>query len=646
MQEKSDADCMLILKNITAIEKHFRPLPHQFSIVKMEYGFCLAGYVLLRDLVSGVFLSAAEYKDFLKSAYSCHSSSNLLNVIFTDCIIHGPANTRILSNGDLNKSPLGMCESVDFVIGIHCHEWPSIADEWIERCRPFNWPSEDQRKTIIKMGCDLVPVGVPGSEKEDLQWRISFARAERFLIRSLDIVQLKTFFLLKIIFKSKVLGKLFHEKISSYVAKTAFFWVSEEHNSMKWREGLCLKYTWLCLRKILSFVKEKCCPNYFMKECNILHKKLNDNEKVLICGVLENFTREQQFANNIKNNPKISQIKNWFSGKIPAVKKLIKSKWVSDMIEQFTQRIIEEALGYQTTLFTHESGNSNWKDAVEELSSFLRNVRGEQSAIYLCNPSAQKLIIRLLLCAQIRLMNVLICHGFASPEKRFSMITNFCLFPDLRTEAIGVNEIVQIAHVYFTNSFYESTLQILSPMLGEVKVCPMMYNPVRTVQSVIHSVFCFFFLNMANTSLNSLRRPFCSLSFHKLEESILTDHLRLEINSYKLDCERSGTFEFELYVLVSPLVYAYYMKYKCCRLLGRNKDSCVALRELETQVFNGNIHMYHHLNLLGCSLYESGHYEEALKTFASSYKQRNSRHSVLFHICILLLKCFKNRSHP
>jgi hypothetical protein len=97
-----------------------------------------------------------------------HQISNDMHKMVTNNLIHGPANMFVFSVGDTFNSPLGFLESMDMVIGIHCHEWLSIADEWIERCRTFDWPSGDQRANVIEMGCDLVPVGVPGSEI----WRI------------------------------------------------------------------------------------------------------------------------------------------------------------------------------------------------------------------------------------------------------------------------------------------------------------------------------------------------------------------------------------------------------------------------------------------------------------------------------------------
>lgn len=132
------------------------------------------------------------------------------------------------------------------------------------------------------------------------------------------------------------------------------------------------------------------------------------------------------------------------------------------------------------------------------------------------------------------------------------------------------------------------------------------------------------------------------------EESILTKHLRIEIVSaelgYEIDVEsgKSESLECLYHVNVHPLVYAYYMKYKCCRYMERNIDSCRALRELEGQVLDITEHEYYNLNLLGCSLYETGNFEKAMKIFALAYKKRVYRISVFYHVGILLRRCFKD----
>lgn len=124
-QEKSDVDGMFILKNTIAVERHFTLQPHQVDIVKLEHGYCLPGYVLLRNLNGNLdtcsFHSAADYKGINIDSVR-HSISNTTGTMFTGSLIHGPANMFVFSARDIFNSPFGYLESMDLVIGIHCHE--------------------------------------------------------------------------------------------------------------------------------------------------------------------------------------------------------------------------------------------------------------------------------------------------------------------------------------------------------------------------------------------------------------------------------------------------------------------------------------------------------------------------------------------
>lgn len=113
------------------------------------------------------------------------------------------------------------------------------------------------------MGCDFVLIGVIGIYMEK-EWRILLVRVERYFMYILNLVQLKIFVFLKIIFKNGIFGERFYDKISSYVVKIVFFWIFEEYNGDQWEDRNCLIYFWLCLRKLCYFVIEGFCLNYFI----------------------------------------------------------------------------------------------------------------------------------------------------------------------------------------------------------------------------------------------------------------------------------------------------------------------------------------------------------------------------------------------
>lgn len=57
---------------------------------------------------------------------------------------------------------------------------------------------------VLKHGVLFVPFGVTGSPTEHLEWRISFAVAEKLLINTFTYTQLIRYALLKIILKDGI----------------------------------------------------------------------------------------------------------------------------------------------------------------------------------------------------------------------------------------------------------------------------------------------------------------------------------------------------------------------------------------------------------------------------------------------------------
>ena len=90
----------------------------------------------------------------------------------------------------------------DQVPSIHCAFWPSVASEWAQRLRCFQWPTSQVISTILDFGFHLVPVGHPQSETKLMEWRISFSVAERTLVWSFNHVQMQCYAVMKIILKA------------------------------------------------------------------------------------------------------------------------------------------------------------------------------------------------------------------------------------------------------------------------------------------------------------------------------------------------------------------------------------------------------------------------------------------------------------
>lgn len=648
-KKEFDIDVMGSLLETVAIERQH---DGNVNVLKLESSKLHPGYALLRILGSDTstnddrYLSSQKIRNRDKSCIRDADFGGLLSSFGgIPCLLHGPAFTFDISRRNYQESAVGYATSLDLVLGIRCDEWPSVADEWIERKRS-GWPSGTMIAEAVKMGCDLVPIGPAGNSMEDEEWRISLVRAERHLVHTLNSAQLKTLVLLKIIFKYGVFGEIFHKRISSYVAKTAFFFTSEENNGDQWEDRHCIHYLSLCLRQLLYFVANLFCPNYFIRDCNVLRQKLNDLEKQNFIDTLDNFITKDNFKEKILSLLKTSGPPTTFVGWLSYVN-FFKNVQFLRFLKSGVDREIQENLGRDLLMFLSSPTAKNFRSSIDELLFLLRSFRKSSltSNDNTDNIAFQDFFISCLTCAQLRLVNAAIFRNELTENERFDILHRLLSNANLKTQTLCAAEITQIAHVFFTNALYKNALHLIIPMLEEFKkVQDIGLKGIR----LSLKLFCYTFFNKNDVPLASLRRPVCDISFFSLEESILTEHLRLEIVLAELGYGmavwfgQSKSFAYHYHVNVHSLVYAYYMKYKCCLYMGRNIDSFRALQELEDQVLENTEHEYFNLNLLGCSVLESGNFEKAMKIFALAYRKRDNRISVYYHVGILLRRCFKD----
>lgn len=648
-KEECDIDVMGSLLETVAIERQH---DGNVNVLKLESSKLHPGYALLRILGSDTstnddrYLSSQKIRNRDKRCIRDADFGGLLSSFGgIPCLLHGPAFTFDISRRNYQEPAFGYATSLDLVFSIRCYEWPSVADEWIERKRS-GWPSGTMIAEAVKMGCDLVPIGPAGNSMEDEEWRISLVRAERHFVHTLNSAQLKTLVLLKIIFKYGVFGEIFHKRISSYVAKTAFFWTSEEKNGDQWEDRHCIHYLSLCLRQLLYFVANLFCPNYFIRDCNVLRQKLSDLENQNFIDTLDNFITKDNFKEKILSLFKTSGPLTTFVGWLSYVN-FFKNVQFLRFLKSGVDREIQENLGRDLLMFLSSPTAKNFRSSIDELLFLLRSFQNSSltSNDNTDNIAFQDFFIRCLTCAQLRLVNAAIFRNELTENERFDILHRLLSNANLKTETLCAAEITQIAHVFFTNALYKNALHLIIPMLEEFKkVQDIGLKGIR----LSLKLFCYTFFNKNDVPLASLRRPVCDISFFSLEESILTEHLRLEIVLAELGYGmavwfgQSKSFACHYHVNVHSLVYAYYMKYKCCLYMGRNIDSFRALQELEDQVLENTEHEYFNLNLLGCSVLESGNFEKAMKIFALAYRKRDNRISVYYHVGILLRRCFKD----
>ncbi|XP_033755712.1 uncharacterized protein LOC117338468 [Pecten maximus] len=279
----SDEDQMLIDNSVVVIcpnqQTSITPDIEHKTVFIMGDTNSRPGYVTLQligrrctpDLLNSI-VPVGNVSFVSSEMYARQLSDQLSDVFRITVDPHGPATAT--------PSKLTHLQSdMDFVRALKCTSWPSEANEWLSRHRLYNWPNTCLRDQIVQGGCHLVPVGDKTSADTFLQWRISFATAERKLIHSLSHVQFQVYCLLKYLLK-QISGKLKQiygdtDILSSYIIKTTILHAVENTPLSLWEEKNTFLCFMLCLDILATWVKSGYCPNYFIKRNNMFLGKVH-----------------------------------------------------------------------------------------------------------------------------------------------------------------------------------------------------------------------------------------------------------------------------------------------------------------------------------------------------------------------------------
>ncbi|XP_033755711.1 uncharacterized protein LOC117338466 [Pecten maximus] len=290
--KSSDIDEMLIHESVVVIcpDQPTRIIPvfANETVFIMRDTNSRPGYVTLqligRTYTSDLFNAIVPVGDvhFISSEmYVRLFSDRISDLLKTTVYTHGPATTA---------SGKHMHSDMDFVHAFRCTSWPSESNEWVSRHRLHNWPDKCLRDQIVQDGCHLVPVGDKTSAYTFLQWRISFATAERKLIHSLSHVQVLVYCLLKYLLK-QISGKLKQiygdtDILSSYIIKTTILHAVENTPLSLWEEKNTFLCFMLCLNILATWVKAGYCPNYFIKRNNMFLGKVHGEHQQKLLRLL------------------------------------------------------------------------------------------------------------------------------------------------------------------------------------------------------------------------------------------------------------------------------------------------------------------------------------------------------------------------
>ncbi|XP_058443630.1 uncharacterized protein LOC131425620 isoform X2 [Malaya genurostris] len=172
--------------------------------------------------------------------------------------------------------------------------WPREAVEWIHRKREvkvnplnkqkFQWPTPPMIQKVKSFGCHVIPSGYAPKQGNNryrqLEWKIVFPEAERYLDSCLTNTQTKIYMLTKLLFKTFV-DPAFTSGVSMFGnehLRAHLFWQCES-NYAAWPEDYLGEALMRFLNALLDRIKTHKLPDYFLPSRNLFE---NIPEKVLV----------------------------------------------------------------------------------------------------------------------------------------------------------------------------------------------------------------------------------------------------------------------------------------------------------------------------------------------------------------------------
>ena len=236
---------------------------------------CFAMLRSVNQVQHGRLLDACQLIDnamYLSSYLLVHNAESEMNTNKYDkkIVRQGPSIERWDHYMDTTQS------GIDYVPSIHCPFWPDSGKEWRTRSRQYAWPYPSDITSIVDFGFHLVPVGHPHSDRNMMEWRISFSVAERTLVWSFNHFQMLCYAVMKIILKEFINPHCSPDNrlLCSYFVKTFLFWKYEETDPSFWCPGNLRECIMFLLCGFHECILLGSLKHYFIPEFNLLSVKL------------------------------------------------------------------------------------------------------------------------------------------------------------------------------------------------------------------------------------------------------------------------------------------------------------------------------------------------------------------------------------
>jgi len=205
----------------------------------------------------------------------------------------------------IQRNPDGSLRNpdIDLVPSILCHGWATAARAWPTRCRPSGWPSNDVVELVVSGGHHLVEKPHPLHTGDDILWRISFSKAECYLIQSWMPEQRNIYHVLRQIKKNvvKACGGSSYTVLCTYHFKTLMLWQCENRPKEFWVSDNISAITAEIICVMIEWLIDKNFPNYFIPENNMLDHLTVDHSFSKEVDFLSDYLDEERLMTFIRD---------------------------------------------------------------------------------------------------------------------------------------------------------------------------------------------------------------------------------------------------------------------------------------------------------------------------------------------------------
>ncbi|XP_053389770.1 uncharacterized protein LOC128552739 [Mercenaria mercenaria] len=548
-----------------------------------------------------------------------------------------------VKNGPANTVKLAGFTECDLVTAFPCKSWPVEAQAWLVRQGIGRWPTEEMKTYCEKTGCFVVPVSSKSSQCEDLEWRISTSMAERYLMFSLNITQIRCYILMKMILKVFINPQC-NGVLSSFMCKTALLHCIQCTYSNSWQPPNLLACLTFCLIMLENFVRQMNCPHFIIPKNNLMAGRISPREKHKILEILQNFIQTEGRALlaipidklgtrlQVKMNMYVAFNYYWS----PALIYEINS---GDFLMHVSTAINANHLLFLERITDERSG-----DVQEMLSDFTFKLMNAYREIG-CN-SLEKSALKLM----IPLLYTSLGSAVASSEIYADGVISR---KALTCFSIGLNSDVSSGRLKFASAMY---------CLGDmIKTEIVLRNTEGLYDLNIVEPVCKCFVSRtvptrhgfkykSSTGNEELLRrtiAFC-IRFTRHEINCVPQELQYEMfrSTQEELFERNELCDFWMdWAVVDSLPYIYFLQYKTYGHLQRAAEQQQALTNLVATIeIESNLcHRETALNLLGQCMEQENRHNDALRCYMLSLNTRARNNAANFLVSRLFHAFARNR---